>query len=305
MGDGVFQAFSQNGEDVILWRALHDVTNGRYIDVGANDPSFFSITKAFYDHGWRGITVEPSHHYAQMHRDQRPGDIVVEAAVASKGTSVTLHEIDGSGLSTLVDDVRDRHASQGWQVHEVEVPTKTLDLILDEANWSGLDIHFMTVDVEGAEGDVLASIDLTRWRPWILVIESTAPLTTDQTHGPWEPLLLAADYQFCLFDGLSRYYVSAERAEQLAHDLSYGPSVFDSYESASQRDVLRRLDAATDDSVRWRTQARQAAERCDELEHRLAALQGSVSWRLTAPLRTARRSLGRVARATRRHRDPA
>ena len=34
----MFQSFAQNFEDVILWRALGHVTNGRYVDVGAADP---------------------------------------------------------------------------------------------------------------------------------------------------------------------------------------------------------------------------------------------------------------------------
>ena len=242
MADEVFQSYAQNGEDVVLWRALHNIPNGRYVDVGANDPSYLSITKAFYDHGWRGISYRTEPPFCAVVSDQRPGDIVVEAAVASKGRgSVTLHEIEDSGLSTLRDDVRDRHASHGWQVHEVEVPTKTLNEILEEADWAGLDIHFMTVDVEGAEGEVLASIDLERWRPWILVVEvDRADSTTSPTHGEWEPQLLRAGYQFCLFDGLSRYYVAGEHAEELVDALSYGPSVFDNFETYSQREVMGR-----------------------------------------------------------------
>lgn len=289
--DEVFQSYAQNGEDVVLWRALHNIPNGRYVDVGANDPSYLSITKAFYEHGWRGIAIEPSHNFAQLFRTQRPDDIVVEAAVASKGRgSVTLHEIEDSGLSTLRADVRDRHASHGWQVHEVEVPTKTLDEILEEADWAGLDIHFMTVDVEGAEGEVLASIDLERWRPWILVVEATEPLTTSPAHGEWEPQLLRAGYRFCLFDGLSRYYVAGEHADELVDALSYGPSVFDNFETYSQREVMGRLVTATENGLHWYAvaEAREPyVQRTSDLEAKLAAMEQSRSWRVTKPLRWA------------------
>ena len=58
-----FVSYAQNFEDVILWRALHDVTPGFYIDIGANSPTIDSVTKAFYERGWRGINVEPPLHF--------------------------------------------------------------------------------------------------------------------------------------------------------------------------------------------------------------------------------------------------
>ena len=108
-------------------------------------------------------------------------------------------------------------------------PARTLDEILEEAEWGETDIHFMTVDTEGAELEVLRAIDLTVFRPWILVIEATAPDTADPTHGAWEHIVLSADYRFCLFDGLSRFYVAAERAAELMPALSYPACVVDDY----------------------------------------------------------------------------
>ena len=52
-------SYAQNFEDVILWRALRDVPNGFYIDIGAGHPVADSVTMHFYEHGWRGINVEP------------------------------------------------------------------------------------------------------------------------------------------------------------------------------------------------------------------------------------------------------
>jgi peptide methionine sulfoxide reductase MsrB len=52
-------SYAQNCEDVMLHRALRPVQQGFYVDVGANDPVCHSITKAFYECGWRGINIEP------------------------------------------------------------------------------------------------------------------------------------------------------------------------------------------------------------------------------------------------------
>ena len=43
----------------ILFYLLNDIQNGFYIDVGANDPNLYSVTKAFYQRGWYGINIEP------------------------------------------------------------------------------------------------------------------------------------------------------------------------------------------------------------------------------------------------------
>ena len=306
MTDDVFESYSQNGEDVVLWRALRNVPQGRYIDVGANKPVLWSITYAFYQRGWRGITIEPIHEYADEHRAERPGDLLVEAVVSDSGdATVVLHEIPGGGLSTIVDTISSRHADAGWEVRDVVVPVRRLDDILVEAQWSGLDIHFMTVDVEGAEPAVLNSIDLRVWRPWVIVIEATAPMTSEPTHADWEAGVLAAGYQFCLFDGLSRFYVADERAEELGHDLSFSPSVFDRYDSIESRETAQRVAQAAEDAIRWRALAmtrwsqvisNEIADRAylaahvEELRAELIAVRETLSWRVTKPLRALRGS---------------
>ena len=52
-------SYAQNYEDVMLWRALSQVKDGFYIDVGANYPNLDNVTKLFYENNWSGINVEP------------------------------------------------------------------------------------------------------------------------------------------------------------------------------------------------------------------------------------------------------
>jgi len=60
-----FVSYAQNGEDLLLWRMLHDVDLGTFIDVGAFEPETHSVTRAFYERGWSGINVEPVPKYCQ------------------------------------------------------------------------------------------------------------------------------------------------------------------------------------------------------------------------------------------------
>ncbi len=175
----------------------------------------------------------------------------------------------------------------------MSVPTRRMDSVLEEAGWAGKDIHFMSVDTEGWEREVLESFDFTVWRPWVLVVEATEPNTTESTRHLWEHLVTAAGYHFCLFDGLSCFYVSDERASQLRPALSYPACILDNYTTAAFRDCEDRVAAAKalaesraadsrqllDQVIRWRAQAISSwATAMDQAnrEAELAALQAEI-----------------------------
>ena len=311
-----FTSFAQNGEDVVIWRALGHIEAGFYVDVGANDPTESSVTRALYDRGWSGLTVEPVTAYAAAHRAERSRDLLVEAVAAERsGGSRMLHEIAGTGLSTLRGDIAERHADQGWDSVPVAVPALTLDDMLEQAGAAGRDVHLVVVDVEGAEAEALAGLDLARWKPWVLVVEATEPVILANvaegerrvpslpSAATWEPSLVAAGYRPTLFDGLSMFYVSEAHAAELAAALSYPACVLDNYVTAAAVRCEADLEQARSDAGRWREVAleswsavvaeqgvRRAASdaRTAQLEAELGAVRSSVSWRVTAPLRAVR-----------------
>jgi hypothetical protein len=82
--------------------------------------------------------------------------------------------------------------------------------------------------VEGCEESVLNGLDLTTIRPWILLIESTLPLSQVESHLKWEHQLLEAGYQCVYFDGLNRFYLAAEHQE-LSTAFNAPPNVFDGF----------------------------------------------------------------------------
>ncbi|WP_165821063.1 FkbM family methyltransferase [Nocardioides gansuensis] len=253
-----FISYAQNREDVVLWRALGNVQNGRYVEIGANDPVQDSITKAFYDRGWTGLVVEPDPVFAGRVRRARPLDHVVEAAVTSAGDTVTLHRAPGTGMSSLVDSVGVANAKRGITVKDLEVRGARLDVLVEEAGLAHTPVHFLMVDVEGAEADVLASVDLRAWRPWVLVIEATEPNSTRSTRDRWEPGVLAAGYTFCLFDGVSCFYVADEHAATLREPLSYPACALDHFIDREVADLGRRLAESEGHLRHWRSKALRA-----------------------------------------------
>ena len=128
-----FVSFSQNYEDVMLWRALKDVSNGFYVDVGANDPTFESVTKAFYDRGWRGINIEPVIHFHNKLCVERPEDINLRTAVGDKKGKAPFFEVVDTGLSTMNPEIAKKHSDElDFEIKQYDIPVSTLTDIINE-----------------------------------------------------------------------------------------------------------------------------------------------------------------------------
>ena len=222
-------SYAQNFEDVMLWRALGHVPNGFYIDVGAQHPVIDSVSKAFYEHGWRGVHVEATSVYATMVRADRPDEIVLQVALGDKPGSLTFYEIPDTGLSTGDASIAEHHRLQGFNVVETVVPCMTLAEVFRQ--FAQPDIHWLKIDVEGMEAQVLAGWGDCPVRPWILVIESTYPNSQIEMHQTWESAVLDRGYINTYFDGLSRYYVLANRSD-LAQKFNAPPNIFDGFSLA-------------------------------------------------------------------------
>jgi FkbM family methyltransferase len=257
-------SYAQNREDILLWRALHDLPNGFYIDVGAEDPTRDSVTLAFYQRGWRGINVEPVQGHFDKLLNERPRDLTFQVAVGDRVGWNTLYEFPDTGLSTLVQKIASRHKSKGLRCVERRVPIVTLNSLWE--NFVEGEVHFLKIDVEGYERQVLNGMTLTRFRPWIILIEATEPRSSEGTWQEWENQIFDAQYEFVHFDGFNRWYLAEERS-QLRNRFEAPPNVFDEFEIASTVAVRNRLAA---------------------VEHELAQIRKSASWQWTAPLRAMR-----------------
>jgi hypothetical protein len=112
----------------------------------------------------------------------------------------------------------------------------------------GQDIHFLKVDAEGGEEAVLRGMDFRRFRPWVVVVEATVPMSESRTTTGWQPLLTDADYCHVYFDGLNDFYLACEHME-LAARLARPPNVFDEFEMAAtvrERRARQALAAAAE-----------------------------------------------------------
>ena len=219
-------SYAQNFEDVILWRALGHIKNGCYIDIGSQDPIVDSISLAFYENGWSGVHVEPTPHYAELLRAQRKGDLVIQAAVGNYSALTRFFEIPNTGISTANADIAEQHRQRGFETNEILVTTVMLADIFVVVQHP--EIHWLKIDVEGFEDQVLSSWRESCLRPWVVVVESTLPLTQQESYKQWEHHLIQRKYTFVYFDGLNRFYLAAGH-DDLKDSFGPGPNVFDGF----------------------------------------------------------------------------
>ncbi|MDQ6841809.1 MAG: FkbM family methyltransferase, partial [Actinomycetota bacterium] len=207
---GVFEAL---GSDRYSHPALHDLDrklfaylperDGVFIEAGAFDGYWQSNTYWFERfRGWSGVLIEPIPQLAAQARRERPRSQVFEfALVAPDFPEEHVRMRFGGTMSILVPDSDGgseraiAHAERGASIalaesYDLEVPTKTLSAVLDEAGVS--DVDLLSLDVEGNESEVLEGLDLSRHAPQYIVVE----MQDQDERRPLIDRLLEPRYEF-------------------------------------------------------------------------------------------------------------
>jgi len=240
---------AQNGEDMMLHRLFDGQATGFYIDVGAGDPDALSVTRFFYDLGWRGINIDPNPVRAEALRQVRPRDVTVAAGLADRRGTLTFLEASNPDYSTFRPEYAEIGRKNGIAFAERPVNVMTLADVC--ALHAPEKIDFLSIDAEGFERQIISGGDWRRWRPRAILLEAIRPGDWGRSdigriipvHDEWEPLLLAADYRFAFFDGLNRFYLRAEDEGLLPRLAFPASSVVDGFVTAEQ--ARMRIDMET------------------------------------------------------------
>lgn len=192
----VQQSFAQSGEDLILKSfLLEEKPYGFYVDVGAHHPKRFSNTYRLYRRGWRGINIDATPGSMAAFRRARPRDINIEAAIGPPGRELRFFLFKDGALNTCDPKLMSQHAAEGRPpIKEVVVETKPLSAVLVQHVPPNVTIDLMTVDVEGADYDVLASNDWNRYSPEYILVECLETLTLAQVRSLRIDELLSAHH---------------------------------------------------------------------------------------------------------------
>ncbi len=212
-----FVSYAQNFEDVMLNRVFSDLKTGFYIDIGACDPMIDSVTHAFYLKGWSGINIEPTARFYELLVKQRPRDTNLQLAVSDKNKILEFVTVQDAGISSVDTSVLAKASELGYAAQTSKIQAITLEKLTQDYCQTK-EIHFLKIDVEGHEQQVIEGADWTQFRPWILIVEAVADVSAQHAATPaWHQNLCDAGYLFAWFDGLNRFYVRQESSELLRH----------------------------------------------------------------------------------------
>jgi hypothetical protein len=155
---------SEIGQDKwVAVRMFPGITNGYFLDVGSGHGTIGSNTKVLEDLGWKGICVDPF----PTHMEGRT--CVVEKAVVSSTAGQVVKFHTHSGLGGIADTLG-KWKEEAEKSPAVELTTTTLGEILGRLNAPPY-IHFMSLDIEGAELDALKGVPFDKYRFGSFAIE--------------------------------------------------------------------------------------------------------------------------------------
>lgn len=142
-----------------------NITNGVFIEAGANNGIFQSNTKLLEArYGWTGILIEPATALFNTLVTNRPTAKCYNCALGSfsqDGTTIS-GDFDGHPMGSVGGKRLNRSASQF-------ITVRSLQSILDECNITH--VNFFSLDTEGYELNILNGIDFSKTTFDYLLIE--------------------------------------------------------------------------------------------------------------------------------------
>ena len=163
---------SQDNQDRYLEETVFKGhTNGVFVDVGAHDGVSINNTLYFEKHNnWTGINIEPIKSVYDKLVLNRPNSINVNCAVCNSDGQTEF--ICNKGYTEMISGIKDNFDSRHFQrlqrendmmgstTEIITVNTKRLETIFDENGVTH--VNYLSIDVEGAEFEVIKSINFDK-----------------------------------------------------------------------------------------------------------------------------------------------
>jgi len=161
---------SYGPEEWIVRDFFQDKRDGVFLDVGANH--YKSTSNTYYleqQLNWSGIAIDALPEFAADYQKFRPRTRFFAFFVADKSNErARMYVLEknkqiGSGDKAFAEQ-------HGDKAKEIEVPTITLNDLLDSEKVSRID--FLSLDIELYEPQALAGFDVDRFHPQLVCVEA-------------------------------------------------------------------------------------------------------------------------------------
>ena len=164
------QHFSRNWEEWLIRDFFNNRRNGIFVDVGANH--FQRENNTYYlekELGWSGIAIDALPEFGPDYTKYRPRTRFLALFVSDvPGETVPFFVPEQNKL--VASGNREFTLKEGARADARQVPTTTLNVVLDQAGITAVD--FLSIDIELAEPKALRGFDVDRFKPQLVCIES-------------------------------------------------------------------------------------------------------------------------------------
>ena len=164
------KSYSMEKEDLEITKRLNKIKNGFYVDVGGYHPVHRNNTFLLYKKNWRGINIDLSRFSIDLFKFARPEDINLNVAVSKTNKKIKYYtQKKISQLTTIHKDIANKRM-QG-PIIEKEILSNTLTALIDKTKYKDKRIDFLNIDAEGADFEVLESLNFDVYRPKLICVE--------------------------------------------------------------------------------------------------------------------------------------
>lgn len=200
--------FAQQGEDLILERIIQntlgwDLNKKRfYVDVGAYHPILNSVTYNLYKRKWRGIVFDPYKQSKTLFEKYRPEDIFINAVVG---------EVDNTEVDFFFSRKRDfsmqssKYPKKNKKYEVQKIKQVNIAKELDRNSITNFDV--INIDVEGAEYEILKTIDFNKYKPFVVIVEIKCGNVSEALSSDITKLLFNEGYELHAVAVLSYFFV--------------------------------------------------------------------------------------------------
>ncbi len=171
---------SQYGQDVLIGDVLFRGRTGVFVDVGARCGVVISNTYHLEALGWDGLAIEPHPElYLSLSNNRRCRSVNVAASDVAGSLEFVRFLEEPLGNSGLLSSFRDPDRLSAVRHEIIQVPSRPLSELLITCPL----VHYLDIDVEGHELQVLHGLDFNRIEIRVIgveVAEGQAASTMDE-----------------------------------------------------------------------------------------------------------------------------